>query len=121
MSCDVHDDRLKVMNHSIEEITLSTGLDTVPGYPSVNKSEYYLRTSLSPLDSRRLLKEGRSKAWSFFISESKNDKLNLFVYNIDTLRKYQSIDTLIKNRLYRRYSFTEKELEKSDWEIVIEN
>jgi hypothetical protein len=120
ISCDVHDDRLNVINLSAEKIALSTELDTIPEYPSVDKTEYYFRTTLRPQDSTKLLFEGRRMGWSFFISESVNNKLNLFVYNIDSLKKYQSIDTLIKNRLYTRYSFAEKDLDRSNWEIVIE-
>ncbi len=118
-SCDVHDERLKVVNLLTAEITLSPQLDTVPQFPSINKTEYYLSDTLYPEDTARLIQEGMEDAWPFFISESVNDKLNLFVYNVDTLKKYQSIDTLIRRKLYTRYSRSKNELEKSDWIVII--
>jgi hypothetical protein len=121
ISCDYYDHRLWVKNSTDGAICLSTHLDTVPSLSSVNPTGYYLNNAVMPGESENLVKPGSTKGWSFFISESANDKLNLFVYNIDSLKKYQSIDTLIKNRLYTRYSFTEKELEKTDWKVVIEN
>jgi len=119
VSCDYYDHRLWVKNVTNGSICLSTDLDTVPSLSSVNSTGYYLNNVLRPGDSTNLVKPGSTKGWSFFIDESSNDKLNLFVYNIDSLKKYQSIDTLIKNSIYTRYSFTEKELELVNWEVVI--
>lgn len=118
-SCDVHDERLKVVNLSRDEITLQTEKDTVPQYPSVNKSAHYLSEALSPVDTVMLKYEGMSNGWSFFISESVNKKLNMFVYNIDSLKKYGSIDTLASRNIYKRYSFSEKELEMTHWRVFI--
>jgi hypothetical protein len=42
------------------------------------------------------------------------------VYSVDSLRKYQSIDTLIKKRLYYRYEFSEDELKDRNWVVVIQ-
>lgn len=120
-SCDVHDDRLKVLNLSDVNISLSTEKDTIPEYPSVDKTEYHLRSALYPEEEKKLLYEGQRKGWSFFIADSKNEKLNLFVYNIDSMGKYKSIDTLIRKQIYTRYSFTEQELDEMDWQVIIKD
>jgi len=59
------------------------------------------------------------KGWPFFIARSKNKKLNLIVFDIDSLKKYDSIDTLIKRNKYRRFEFSEEQLNSKNWEIVI--
>lgn len=118
-SCDVHDDRLQVVNMSGQEIALQTEKDTIPKYPNVNKSAYYLGERLLPGESVKLKYEGMRNGWSFFIKESVNKRLNLFVYDIDSLKKYRSIDTLTKRHLYTRYSFSEGELENKNWRVLI--
>jgi hypothetical protein len=50
---------------------------------------------------------------------SKNKKLNLFIYNVDTLRKYQFIDTLINRKMYKRLEYSERQLEELKWVIVV--
>lgn len=119
ISCDVHDDRLNVINLSARRIALSTELDTVPEYPSVNKTAYYLGAGLDPLDSTRLLYEGERKGWSLFIDKSVNKKLNLIAYSVDSLNKYRSIDTLIRRHIYTLHTFSEKELEENSWRVFV--
>jgi hypothetical protein len=116
--CDYYDYRLKVINKTNNVIAIETYLDTLPDFPNLNHAEYYFRNRLEPKDSIELVKSGKN-GWLFFIEESRNKKLNLIVYNIDSLRKYESIDTLIKKRIYRCYEFSEKELQEKNWKIVI--
>ena len=60
-------------------------------------------------------------SWPRAIAYSKNKKLNLFVFNVDSLRHYNSIDILIKRRIYKYFKFNEEELEKLDWKIEVSN
>ncbi|MBL3656702.1 hypothetical protein [Fulvivirga sediminis] len=120
-SCDYYDTRLWIKNSTDHEISYSTGLDITPNLSEVNVTDYHFNNAIPPGGSENLVKPGSTKGWSFFIADSKNQKLNLFVYSIDSLRKYQSVDTLIKKHIYTKHSFTEKELENMDWEVIIKD
>src|SRR5690606_26619651 len=117
-ACDYYDNRLQIVNHSNGEIAVETYQDTVPDFPSINKTEFYLKKTAMPEDTLELTEIGKN-GWPFLIARSKNKKLNLMVYSVDSLQKYQSIDTLIKRRLYDRYEFSEDELKDKDWIVVI--
>lgn len=117
-SCDYYDHRLEIVNKGESEIVVETYLDEIPDFPSVNKTEFYLSHGVAPDDSVTLTKVGKN-GWPFLIQRSKNKKLNLVIYSIDSLRKYQSIDTLIKKRIYKRSEFSEDELEKMGWSVTL--
>jgi len=116
--CDYYDHRLEIINKSENEIVVENYLDTVPNFPSLGKTEFYLDHRIIQGDSAKLTAIGK-KGWPFNIIKSKNKKLNLVVYNIDSLRKYQSIDTLIRRQIYTRYEFSEDEMKDKDWKVVI--
>ena len=118
-SCDYFDRRLGIVNHTKAEFTVETYSDTIPDFPSINKTEFYLSQTITPNDSLRLIKLGKN-GWPLEISNSRNNKLNLVVYNIDSLRNHKSIDTLIRRRIYKRYEFSEKELQDKKWKVIIE-
>jgi hypothetical protein len=42
-ACDYYDNRLQIVNHTNSEITVETYQDTIPDFPSMNKTEFYLR------------------------------------------------------------------------------
>ena len=92
-SCDYYDHRLWLENGTDKSISFSTDQDTIPQLPNVNPTEYHFTNAVSPGESENLVKPGSTEGWSYFIANSKNERLNLFVYDIDSLRKYQSIET----------------------------
>lgn len=118
-ACDYYDNRLQIVNRTNGEITAGTYSDTIPDFPSIGKTEFYLRIRTVPDDTLELTAIGK-KGWPFTIARSKNKRLNLIVYSVDSLRKYQSIDTLIKKRIYNRYEFSEQELKDKNWIVVLQ-
>lgn len=116
--CDYYDRRLEIVNRSKNEIAVENYLDTVPNFPSLGKTEFYLEHRILLGGSAKLTAIGKN-GWPFSIIKSKNKKLNLVVYNVDSLRKYQSIDTLIKKQIYTRYEFSEDEMKDKKWKVVI--
>jgi len=117
-ACDYYDYRLVIVNETNGMIVAETDTDTLPKLPRINKTEFYLDRGINPQEQSRLMKGGKN-GWPFAIKRSKNNKLNLFVYNIDSLKKYKSIDSLVAKKKYSRYEFSEDELEANDWKVVI--
>lgn len=114
----VGDNRLKIINHTDYPFTIGYYTDTVPEYPSVNHTQVYIRDSINVSDTIEVVEHSR-KPWPWFLERSKNKKLNLFIYNINDLKKYGSIDTLIKRRIYKRLQYNESELDSLKWVIVV--
>lgn len=119
LGCDYYDGRLEVQNNTSHEIAVETFLDSVPTLSELNKTEYYLQNSINPNETERLIEMGSTKGWSFRIEKSKNNRLNLFVFQVDSLKMY-GIDSLISLGIYDKYIFSEKELDKKNWKVVVE-
>lgn len=119
LGCDYYDKRLEVQNNTSHEIAVETFLDSIPTLYELNRTEYYLQNSINPNETERLIQMGSTKGWIFRIEKSNNNRLNLFVFQIDSLKKY-GIDSLIAMGIYDRYMFSETELDKKNWKVVIE-
>ena len=59
--------------------------------------------------------------WPRFVRNSVNRKLHLFVYNVDSLKAYKNIDTLNARKIYKRLDYSEEELNKLNWIVVIKD
>lgn len=106
-------------NRSKNRIVVETYLDTIPSLEQTNMTEYYLEVVVEPYKSKKLFKVGNTKGWSMFIESSVNNRLNLFVFQVDSL-EILGIDSLIAMGAYDKYIFSESELDKINWKIVIE-
>ena len=86
-SCDHFDDRLHYKNNSIHSIVAYCSPDTIIDSIIINKFH------------------------------SKNNKLNVFFIELDTLLKYNSWEYIIRNRVFKKFNYTEEELNKKGWVI----
>jgi hypothetical protein len=116
-SCDYVDNRLQIRNNSPFPIAFEVCKDTILGKADVNNIEYYFSNYLNPGQEIKKSKIGSTKSWSYYIKNSTNQKLNIYFFNVDILKKYNSMDTIISLKLYHKYEFTEQELEKAKWKI----
>lgn len=113
----VGDQRLLIVNNTTSNISFHYDSDTIPEFPSANHTDIYLRDLLEIGDSIHLGTYNR-KPWPEVIEASKNGKLNLFIYKIDSLKKY-GIDTIIKRKIYTRLEYSKEELEKQRWIVIV--
>lgn len=114
--CDYGDNRLKIKNHSKNDIAFVFSSDTI--LDKIHNIDVLIREKIRPGGTVNQIMLGGPKAWSFLIKNSNNKKLNAFIFNIDTLSRYSDLKYIIKNRRYIRYEFTEKKLEELNWEII---
>lgn len=83
---DRFDGRLEIVNLSGVSISIDDGQGPTPEYPSLNQTEYFLRDTIAVDEKKSLIQTNLD--WSKYIKKSKNKRLNLFIYNLDTLKKY---------------------------------
>jgi hypothetical protein len=117
--CDYYDFRLVVINKLEHPISVQDFRNLYPHTEDFNSVDYYIQTEILPNARENLMKSGRN-AWRESVGNNSNKNLNLFVFNTDTLRKYNSIGYLLENQLYTVYSFSLEELEDMKWEVKIE-
>jgi hypothetical protein len=115
-SCDRFDARLKIHNKSGKTIFVITSETENPS--KYNGVEYYKLRNIPPdsSDTKLLI----NITWNDYIKHSFNKKLNLYVFDLDTLLKYKNIDSTLKHPIYK-FEIPLKELEEKDWNITIVN
>ena len=113
-TCDYTDNRLKIKNNSNFAIALDYSTDTIL-VQEIKKIDAIISDKIMPGEIVNQSLPGSSNAWPFLIKRSKNNKLNIFIFNIDTLLKYNNWEYIRNQRLYKRYELSEEELNKSDW------
>ena len=114
-ACDFNDIRLSVKNNSNHAIVFVTSLDTNIQYS--NNIEYYIDNKILPGEIGNKTQRGSTNAWSLSIRRSKNKKLNVFIISVDTLTKYNNWENIVTRKLYKRYEFTEEDLDRINWII----
>lgn len=112
------DNRLKVLNASNYEISVDYGAKEVPEYPSYHETDFYLNNSFKPGDTLSLMVID-DKTWRQYFES--HETINIFVYKLDTIKKYGDIDAVIKAKKYSKYVVTEKELDVCRWVFKLNN
>lgn len=115
ISCDYFDNRLKIKNNSNYAIAFDFSQDTI--FNSINNVQAVLNNNIQPIGIKYFSMPGSRRSWSNYINNSKNKKLNIFIFSVDTLYKFYNWNYIISNKLYKRYEFTEDELDKMNWTI----
>jgi len=120
LSCtyDPQDKRLLVANHTNSDIAIYWNSDTIPKYPSTNDTEVYL-TDYGIKSQDSLWVPENNANWPKYVENSDNKKLNLFIYSVDSIKKYKSIDTINSRGIYKRLEYSLDDLSKLNWRVVI--
>jgi len=115
-TCDYNDNRLKIKNNSAYDIAFDYSTDTILEQDFTNFNSI-INDKIMPGEVANQLLPGSTNAWPFLIKKSKNNKLNVFIFNNDTLLKYNDREYIRNHKLYKRYSLTEEELNEINWII----
>lgn len=116
-TCDYSDSRLVIKNNSKHSITFDYSIDTVLEERSNGNIAFFIRDKILPGETSIKTKPGSTKGWPFLIQKSVNKRLNIFIIDVDTLLKYNDWAYIKKNGLYKRYQFSEGELNRKKWVI----
>lgn len=119
-SCEHYDGRLEIVNETAATIAAESYTDSIPNLVETNGARYYMEYGIRPAEHRGLMRSGKN-GWLFAIKGSKNNRLNLVIYDIDSIKKYNCMDSLIQKGIYNSFSFSEEELDSMNWKIVIKN
>jgi hypothetical protein len=118
ISCDPVSSRLKIQNNSEIAIWAVYGTDTLCPSESTNSIQYFLDNQVLPKDVRSLKIIGGKNDWEYYIDRCINKKLNVFVFPIDTIKKYGYSLSTKELKFIKRYSYSKNELDSIEWLIV---
>jgi hypothetical protein len=119
-SCDYYDDRLQIKNNSSKVICFDTQNDTFLSYPSINDKEFYLSEKILPGKTKAVALNGATDAWEQFIAHSHNRTMSLFIFDFDTVVKY-NWDSIRKYGKYiKRYDLKVRDLKLNDWTVIFQ-
>ena len=114
-ACDFYDERLNIKNNSNYAIAFDYSIDTTLEKKQIYDIPSYIVEKILPGETKSQSIFGSTQGWPFLIQRSNNNKLNVFIISIDTLLKYDDWEYIRTHRLYQRYSFTEEELNRTNW------
>ncbi|WP_320052879.1 hypothetical protein [uncultured Acetobacteroides sp.] len=114
VSCDYSDSRLVIKNNSQDTVVFDYALDTVLHERTDREINAILEDTIPPFEERNKSIRGVNDWWGIIIEKSKNKKLNLFILKKEDLSNY-IWDEIINRKLYKRYEFTEDELDEINW------
>ena len=112
---DSWDSSLQIRNKSKRTIVYLTTVDTVIN--RFNNVEYYLEEPILADSIKRATLFNND--WHHYIDISYNKKLNIYFFDIDTLKKYMNMDYIVRNNLFiKKMEITKVELEKRKFSIT---
>src|SRR6185437_13075593 len=107
--CDYYDSSLKIANNSKIEIAVeeSNRRDSI----FFNNIEFYLSNIIEPDSTISLSRRGMPliSAWHKYVAESPQKKMFIYVFAVDTLKRYQGKKTM--------YALSEKQLDDVHWKV----
>ena len=121
VACHYSDDRLQLMNQSQYTITVA---EAVPWSDTlVNSIDFNLRDTIGWMENKifRQPSNYKKNGWSLRINGFKDKKLRLWIFKLDTLRKYEArytINQLLKMNLFdTNIVCTEAQLKSMAWQL----
>jgi hypothetical protein len=108
------DNRLEIVNQSDFVISVNGGGDN-----SFGDVGYYLTQKIEPQQSKRITS---FNGWETEIKANTNKKLVIYVFSIDTLKKYMDqleVKEIVRLRKYNaRYAYSKEQLDSLNWKVV---
>jgi hypothetical protein len=118
--CDTVDIQLKLVNLSNKEIVCAS--DVLIKQEYFDSVEYYLNHTTGPKSIKEFECFCGKAGWRGKIERSTNKKAYVYVFSVDTLKKYinlYSMDELVARNLCDTiFSYSVSDLDRMDWKIL---
>jgi len=115
------DDRLKILNRSNVDISISYSNDTDE---IENAIDYYISdyNIIKPDSTSRLTQRGRRDQWNTYIAAGPEKNISIYIFAIDTLKAYNHLETIrslcYHHKYLKKFTYTKAQLDKTNWKIV---
>ncbi|MDB5128053.1 hypothetical protein [Mucilaginibacter sp.] len=114
---------LEVHNSSKQKITVLYSNTVKPSSINENNIAYYIADDeiIKPDSVNTISKPGKQDAWHQYIEEGKDKHLYLFIFSVDTLKKYDSLYSMgqlsAMGKYLKVFKYSEPELIKMNWKV----
>ena len=110
--------RLVVKNGTQSNIYVTTQNDTIGPLPPARLGFMLQEYLVQKGDSIKMKMTGGKHAWEDYINESPDQKLHLYVFSEDTLKKYTTEQIIEGKKYLKRIDISVDDLKANDWKIV---
>lgn len=120
---DYYSHQLSITNNTGNE--LSVLYSNAVEAPTENNVDFYIADweTVKPDSTFTLTNHGKENAWHEYIQEGSAKKLYFYIFETDTLRKYRNIynmkDMVAGGRYFKSMSYSEAEMGKIHWNLVV--
>jgi hypothetical protein len=124
--CDPFDDKLILINKTSDKIyyteslcaILATFYEANAKVQGSNLTYLNFIDELRPGQEKRVMLPGRTGAWINYVNKYCEDqKLRIYTFNIDTLKKYSWKDVMYKNIYVNKIEVSVKDLDALNWKV----
>ena len=126
--CDPSDSKFTIINETNRPLFWdSSSSGSIEGHRSMyepfreitsNSDTAWIESSyfIKPWGTKR---KGVHSTWESVIENSFNGQMYVFIFEADTLEKYDWEDVKKNNRYFKKYRFTVEDLQKLDWKVKV--
>ena len=116
--------QLSIINKTQKDIAVLYSNNISPVAKKNNVAFYLSDQSITRPDSTRdIIRLGGKDAWHNYIEEGKAKKLFLYVFDTDTLKKYNNVysmyELVSQHRFFKLLTYSENYLNKVNWQVTI--
>lgn len=120
---DYYNDQLSITNNSGKELSVLYS-NEVEASTENNVAAYIADWgTVKPDSTFTIVKPGRENVWHQYIQKGGTKKLYFYIFETDTLRKYKNAYSMRgfvqMNKYFKALSFSEDELKKINWNVVV--
>ena len=114
--------QLSIKNESKKQLSILYS-NTDANLKNENNIAFYTSdwNTIKPDSSRDIVILGGKDAWHDYIEKSKTKKVFIYLFETDTLKKYDginSMDDMVNQHKYLKlFSYSEQELDRINWQI----
>ena len=121
---DYYNHQLSITNNSGKELSVLYSNDVeIPA--NENNVDFYIADweTVKPDSTFTIVMPGNENVWHEYIADGSTKKLYFYIFETDTLKKYKnnySMRGFVQmNKYFKSFSYTENELKKINWNIVV--
>ena len=117
IACDTMPTRLKMHNNGNISIFVTFGMNPIIP-PTVDyPARYFIENQIQPFETGLVKGWSEVKNWDKFIDKCVDKEIHVFVFSLDTIKKYGYRKSAMRAKYIKKYSYPKFVLDSINWII----